>query len=90
MIGYGRIVSAASEAIAPGSTAVPFVWRTCNGVTHGDFWTTISIAEREELPGVGRFRITANVQNLMYTTFFAVEMTAHGWRLYDERRRMPY
>jgi len=93
-VGYGRIVSAASEAISPSSTAVPFVWRACSGITHGDFWTTISMAERVELPGalpdVGRFRITANVQNLMYSTFFAVEMTAHGWRLFDERRRAPY
>jgi hypothetical protein len=65
-----------------------------SGITHGDLWTTIGVAERVELPGgsptVGSFKISANIQTLMYVTTFATHTTSRGWHLYDERSRIPY
>jgi hypothetical protein len=93
-VGYWQIVNAANEVLAAGSKAVPFTWKLCSGIAHGDLWTTISAAERVELPGappgMGVFQLTANLKILMYVTTFATHMTMLGWRLYDERRRAPY
>ena len=92
-VGYGEIVQAVSSTLGLGPV-IPVSWSLCSGIAHGDFWTTLSAAERVELPGappgLGSFKITANVQLLMYVTTFATQMTGHGWRLYDQRSRPPY
>jgi hypothetical protein len=92
-VGYGEIVKAAGSALG-GDTAILVSWRLCSGMTHGDLWTTLSGAtERVELPGaapeLGTFKITANIQTLMYVTSFAAHMTGLGWRLYDRRCAPP-
>ncbi len=82
------------ETGGPGADAIPFSWKLCSGVAHGDFWTTWGLAERAELPGappgLGSFKITANVQTLMYVTTFTTQMTRLGWHLYDQRSHPPY
>lgn len=93
-VGYWEIVNDATEALAPNSKAVSFAWKLCSGIAHGDFWTTISAAEKVELPdappGMGSFQLSANLKNLTYVTTYATHMTALGWHLYDERSRRPY
>jgi hypothetical protein len=93
-VGYWEIVNAASHALAPDSKAIPFAWKLCSGIAHGDLWTTINAAEKIELPGappgVGTFRIAANMKILMYVTTFATHMTMQGWRLYDQRSQAAY
>jgi hypothetical protein len=91
---YGEIVEKAGDAMGCGSQPFLVIWRMCSGIAHGDLWTTLNVLSREELPGAPRgiahLKITANVDSLMFAVFFAVEMTAAGWRLYDERCRPPY
>jgi hypothetical protein len=95
-VGFGEIVKAAGSALGPGDGTVILVsWRLCSGMTHGDFWPTLSGGtERVELPGappgLGTFKITANIQMLMYVTSFATHMTRLGWQLYDQRASAPY
>jgi hypothetical protein len=93
-LGYREIVEAASGADGPRAAVIPLCWRLCSGMAHGDFWPTFSASERVELPGappgVGAFKITANVNLLMYVTTFAVKMTELGWHLYDQRSRSPF
>lgn len=93
-VGYWEIVKAASSTLGTGATLIPFSWKLCSGMTHGDYWTTWGAAERVELPGappgLGTFKITANVQMLMYVTTFAADMTKLGWHLYDLRSRPPF
>lgn len=92
--GYWEIVNAAASVLGSETTVIPFTWKLCSGITHGDLWTTLSAAERVELPGappgLGTFKITANVQTLMYVTTFATHMTGLGWHLYDQRSRPPF
>ena len=91
-VGYWEIVKAAGTG--PGADVIPLIWKLCSGMTHGDFWTTWAAAERVELPGappgLGSFKITANVQTLMYVTTFTTQMTRLGWHMYDQRSRPPY
>jgi hypothetical protein len=91
--GYREIAKAAAGS-GPGADVFPLTWRLCSGIAHGDSWTTWGAAERAELPGappgLGSFKITANVQTLMYVTTFTTQMTRLGWRLYDQRSRPPY
>lgn len=79
---------------APGAAVIYVSWKLCSGITHGDFWTTPGAAEMVELPdttpGVGTFKITANVRTLMYVTTITTHMTRLGWRWYDQRSRSPY
>jgi len=93
-VGYQEVVTSAASALGQDTAVIPFAWRLCSGISHGDFWTTLSAAQRTELPGappgIGSFRVTANVQTLMYVTTFAVRMTGLGWRLYDRRSQPPY
>lgn len=93
-VGYAEIVKEAAKELLPGSEAIPLTWKLCSGIAHGDFWTTLSAAEKVELPGappgMGSFRLTANLQILVYVTKIATDMTSRGWRLYDERTRAPY
>lgn len=93
-VSYSEIVKAASSTLGGGAILIPLSWKLCSGMTHGDFWTTFGAAERAELPGappgLGTFKITANVKMLMYVTTFATDMTKLGWRLYDLRSRPPY
>ena len=92
-VGYWEIVNKANEALMPSSKAIPFAWKLCSGIAHGDFWTTISAAERVELPdappGIGSFRISTNLKNLIYVTTVATHMTTLGWHLYDQRCLRP-
>lgn len=93
-VGYQEVVTQAARALGPDTVVIPLVWRLCSGISHGDFWTTLSAAQRTELPaappGLGSFSVTANVQTLMYVTTFATRMTALGWRLYDQRSQPPF
>jgi hypothetical protein len=93
-VGYQEVITSAASALGQDTAVIPFAWRLCSGISHGDFWTTLSAAQRTELPGappgIGSFRVTANVQTLMYVTTFAVRMTGLGWRLYDRRSQPPY
>jgi hypothetical protein len=93
-VGYGEIVNAAGNSISPGSIVIPLSWKLCSGMTHGDYWPTFGAMDRVELlgapPGIGTFKITANVGTLMYVTTFATHMTRVGWHLYDQRSRAPY
>jgi len=88
--GYWEIVNAANEALAPNTKAVPFAWKLCSGIAHGDLWTTISAAEKVELPdappGMASFQLSANLKNLMYVTTFATHDHA---RLASVRRAIP-
>jgi hypothetical protein len=91
---YGEIVEKAGDTIPGGNLAFVVTWKMCSGIARGDLWTTLNVLSREELPGAPRgiahLKITANVNTLRFAVFFAVEMTAAGWRLYDERCRPPY
>jgi hypothetical protein len=68
--------------------------RLCSGVAHGDFWTTISAADRVDLAGapagIAHLKIEASMANLYTATVVAVGTTKHGWKLFDERRRSPH
>jgi len=94
VVRYQEIVTGAASALGPDPTVIPFAWRLCSGISHGDLWTTLSAAQRTELPGappgMGSFMAAANVQTLMYVSTFAVRMTARGWSLYDQRSQPPY
>jgi len=87
---YSEIVKAAGDT-RPAVGMVPYLitWRMCSGRAHGDFWTTINVLSREELPGapsgLAHLKITANVETLLFAVVFAVDMAETGWRLYDER-----
>ena len=93
-VGYGEIIAAVSSPASPAADVNILCWRLCSGVAHGDFWTTINATDRIELPpispDVGAFKITAHMGLLGYVTRIAVEMTALGWRLYDQRCSPPY
>jgi hypothetical protein len=93
-VGFGEIVKSAGAALSPGADITFFIWKLCSGITHGDFWTTPSAAQMAELPGappgVGTFKITANLKILMYVTTVATHMTDLGWSLYEQRSRAPY
>lgn len=90
-VGYGEIVELAGDTQPGGTLPFVFTWRMCSAIAHGDFWATINVVSREEIPGappgLADLRITANVETLFFAVFFAVEMTDAGWRLYDERSR---
>jgi len=93
-VSYGEITKAVSSTLGLESV-IPVAWSLCSGIAHGDFWPTLSaVTERVELPGaspgMGTFKITANVQILMYVTTFAAQLTKLGWHLYDQRSRAPY
>ena len=92
--GYRAIVKAASSALGPGGDLAFLSWKLCSGFTHGDSWATWGAADRVELPGappgLGGFKIEANVKMLVYVTTFATQMTTLGWLLYDQRGRAPY
>jgi hypothetical protein len=87
-VGYGEIVGSTPSMPGPGAVVIPLVWRICSGIAHGDLWTTLQIAERADLPdvppGMGSFKITANVKTLRYVATFATQITALGWKLYDQ------
>lgn len=91
---YQDVVAGAASALGQDTVVIPFAWRLCSGIAHGDLWTTVSAAERTELPGapagIGSFRVSANVQTLRYVTTLAVRMTGLGWRLFDQRSQPPY
>jgi hypothetical protein len=93
-VGYGEIVRSAGSMPGPETVVIPLIWRMCSGIAHGDLWTTLQIAERVDLPdappGMGSFKVTANVKTLRYVATFATQMTALGWRLYDQRSSAPY
>jgi hypothetical protein len=93
-VGFAKIVEAAGGAPGLGADVIVLVWRLCSGITHGDFWTTPGAAQMAELPGappgMGTFKVTANIKILMYVTTIATLMTNLGWQLYDQRRRAPY
>lgn len=93
-VGYKEIIQDATSTLVPGPNMILFSWRMCSGMTHGDLWPTLGVSERVELPGapsgIGTFKITANVQALMYVTAFAIHLTRQGWQLYDQRSRPPY
>jgi hypothetical protein len=93
-LGYKEIVEDATNTLGPAATVVLFSWKMCSGIAHGDLWPTLSVAERVELPGgppgLGTFKVSANVQALMYVATFATHITRQGWHLYDERSRPPF
>ncbi|MEU7677173.1 hypothetical protein AB0C42_20460 [Micromonospora taraxaci] len=84
---YAEIVKTAGDTMASGQKVFQICWRMCSAIAHGDFWATLNVVNRTELPGApagfAHMKITANVQSLFFVVFFAVEMTAAGWRLYD-------
>jgi hypothetical protein len=92
-VGYSEIVRAAGSAL-DSEAAVRFSWKLCSGVTHGDLWTTLSAAEKVELPdappGLGAFKIEASLPTLKLVTIYANIMTGLGWHLYDQRSRPPF
>lgn len=91
---YSEIVKDAGSIGGADSAALVVCWKMCSGMTHGDYWSTFSSAQRTELPGappgLGAFKIEANVRTLMYVTTLATQMTALGWQLYDQRSRSPF
>lgn len=88
---YGEIVEAAGETMSGGKVPFVLTWKMCSAIAHGDLWATINMVNREEIPGappgLAHLKITANPKTLFFAVFFAVEMTAAGWRMYDERSR---
>lgn len=92
--GYAEIVEAAGDAFGPGADGILVSWRICSGMTHGDLWPTFGVGQKVEVPGappgIGAFKVTANIQSLMCVTTFATHLTNLGWRLYDQRSRAPY
>ena len=93
-VAYSEIVEAAGSIGGANSAALVVCWKLCSGMAHGDYWTTFSAAQRTELPGVqpgiGRFKIEANVRTLMHVTTLATQMTAMGWQVYDQRSLSPF
>jgi hypothetical protein len=91
---YEEIVRSAGNQTAVGEVTTCVIWKICSGIAHGDLWTTITALERVELPGApagtAHLRISANVETLFYTTYFAFNMARLAWRLLDERSRSPY
>ncbi|MFY1673680.1 hypothetical protein ACN27G_27600 [Plantactinospora sp. WMMB334] len=92
--GYGEIVASAGGHAPMGETIASLIWGICSAVAHGDFWSTVAVAAHDELPGapagIAHLRVTVNVERLFFSTFFALKMTEHAWRLFDERSRSPY
>jgi hypothetical protein len=93
-VGYEEIVRFAGAKTATGEDVARFLWRMCSGIAHGDLWTTLSVADRVELPGApagtAHMKITANVETLLVTTSCAMAITGLVWKLLDERSRSPY
>ncbi|MBQ0906959.1 hypothetical protein [Micromonospora sp. U21] len=87
--GYAEIVKTAGDTMPSGHKAFLITWKMCSAIAHGDFWATLNVVSRTELPGApagfAHMRITANVQSLFFAVFFAVQITGAGWRLYDDR-----
>jgi hypothetical protein len=92
--GYRRSSRLLAARSALGGDLAFLSWKLCSGFTHGDSWATWGAADRVELPGappgLGAFKIEANVKMLAYVTTFATQMTRLGWLLYDQRGRAPY
>lgn len=90
-VSYAEIVKAAGDTMPGGNKPFLLTWKMCSAIAHGDFWATLNVVSRMELPGapagLAHLKITANVDTLFFAVFFAVEMTDAGWHLYDERSR---
>jgi hypothetical protein len=91
---YWQIVKAADEA-AGSSGRYEVSWKLCSAYTHGDFWATLASLRRTEVrdsgqPGVGTFKVEADLRLLAQVTAIAVSATRQGWGLYDQRCRPPY
>lgn len=89
-----RAVDKADKADQAGSK-YEVTWKLCSAYAHGDFWATLGASQRTEMkdsgqPGIGTFRIEANLRLLAHVTADAVRVTEWGWRLYDQRSQSPY
>ncbi|MFI7209238.1 hypothetical protein [Micromonospora aurantiaca (nom. illeg.)] len=88
---YGENVEAAGDTMPGGRVPFVLTWKMCRAIAHGDSWATINVVSQEEIPGapsgLAHLKITADPKTLFFAVFFAVSMTAAGWRLYDDRSR---
>jgi hypothetical protein len=91
--GYTEIIRTV-DADGPANSIIEASWRLCSGFAHGDLWTTLSASRRTQIPGaaepgIGTFKIEANLGLLMQVTTLAVGITRHGWQLHDHRCLPP-
>ena len=91
--GYTEIIKTV-DADGPANSVIEASWRLCSGFAHGDLWTTLSASRRTQIPGaaepgIGTFKIEANLGLLMQVTTLAVGITRRGWQLYDQRCLPP-
>ena len=93
--GYSEIVKAVDQS-GPANNTIEVSWKLCSAYAHGDMWSTLGASQRTPIPdtgtqpGVGAFKIEANVSLLMHVTALAVNTTRRGWQLYDQRCQSPY
>jgi hypothetical protein len=93
--GYSEIVKAVDQN-GPANNTIEVRWKLCSAYAHGDMWSTLGASQRTPIPdtgtrpGVGAFKIQANVSLLMHVTALAVNTTRRGWQLYDQRCLSPY
>jgi hypothetical protein len=91
---YTEIVETVDRA-GPPDSIVLVAWKVCSGFAHGDWWTTRSASRRTQIPGaaepgIGTFKIEADLSLLKNMATLAVLMTRRGWQLHDQRCRPPY
>lgn len=87
-VSYGEITKTVGSTLGL-RIVIPVAWSLYSGIAHGDLWPTLSAAtERVELPGappeMSTFKITANLQMLMY----AVLTSSADWRAKLQHQRL--
>lgn len=64
-------------------------WRACSGFAHGRLWATLSVLEKEELPGaedgMHRLRVTTPLDRVFWVVLAATDLTDHGFNLLRKR-----
>jgi hypothetical protein len=82
------IVKAADAAASLTLAALP-AWRACSGFAHGRLWATLTVLEKEELPGAAdgehRLRVTTPLDRVLWVAYAAADLTDHGLNLLRQR-----
>jgi hypothetical protein len=93
-LGYEKIIRAAGEAIDLGGDLSALEWRLCSGFTHGQYWASFSLLDRQvfatQAPGVLNVRLTNDIEKVMLLLQFPFILTLRALQLYEQRRRSPY
>jgi hypothetical protein len=93
-LGYDKIIRAAGEAIFLGGDLSALAWRLCSGFTHGQYWASFSLLDRQafatQTPGVLNVRLTNDIDKVLLLLLFPFVFTMRALQLYEQRRRSPY